>query len=273
MSIADGVGSLDEADTLTSLGCHLAQGSRFGPPMPAEAVTAHLSADAPPWHPPRAPLPVAADMTRLLAALPRRSAGHASALYDNAPAGLGLVDTNLRYLTLNRRLADMHGAPIADHLGRTVAEMVPHLYRQLAPSLARAAGGQTVDSFELRWQGPGGAANEHVLIGSCAPVRDAANAVAGVAMAVIDSTTLARTSGRRKGADAAQDPGATIPGLTGRQSDVMRLLATGRSVTEIAAQLSLGVSTVRTYLSQAYRVLGARNRTEALLRSGLMMSR
>jgi len=128
-SVATGVEGQAEADMLTSLGCDLAQGGRFGQPIPAEAVTAHLSAGDPPWRPLRAPVAIVGDMTQRLAAVPGGSVGGLHALSDNAPAGLGLVDANLRYLTLNRRLADMHGAPVADHLGRTVAEMVPHLYR------------------------------------------------------------------------------------------------------------------------------------------------
>ncbi len=272
-SVADGIESLAEADMLTSLGCDLAQGSRFGQPKPAEAVAAHLTADDPPWRPPLAPASIAVDTTQLVAALPSRSAGEAPALFENAPVGLGLVDANLRYLALNRRLAEMHGAPVADHLGRTVAEMVPHLYNQIAPNLARAMRRQAVDSFELRWQGPGGAADEHVLVAACAPVRDAADAVAGVAMAVIDSTALARTRDRRSAPFGTRDVTSRIPGLTSRQSDVMRLIASGRSVKEIAALLDLGLGTVRTYLSQAYRALGARNRTEALIRSGLILQR
>jgi PAS domain S-box-containing protein len=269
-SVAAGVESQTEADMLTALGCDLAQGRRFGQPVPAEAVTAHLSADDPPWRPLRAPAAIVGDMTQRLAAVPSGSIGGLHALSDNAPVGLGLVDANLRYLALNRRLAEMHGAPVADHLGRTVAEMVPHLYRQIAPHLMRAASGQTVDSFELRWQGPGGGADEHVLIVSCEPVRDAADAVAGVAVGVVDITALAGTRDKR-GWAATADARSRIPGLTGRQSDVLRLLATGRSVAQIASQLELGASTVRTYLSQAYRALGARNRTEALVQSGLMV--
>lgn len=51
--------------------------------------------------------------------------------------------------------------------------------------------------------------------------------------------------------------------LTGRQRQVLRLAAEGRSGPEIAAELHLSEGTVRNYLSEAISQLGARNRIEA----------
>jgi PAS domain S-box-containing protein len=48
-------------------------------------------------------------------------------VYQNTPIGLCLLDRNLRYLRINRRLAEMNGQPVEAHLGRTVAEVVPAL--------------------------------------------------------------------------------------------------------------------------------------------------
>ena len=51
--------------------------------------------------------------------------------------------------------------------------------------------------------------------------------------------------------------------LTGRQRQVLRLAAEGRSGPEIAAELHLSEGTVRNYLSEAISQLGVRNRVEA----------
>ncbi len=56
------------------------------------------------------------------------------ALFDVAPFGLALLDLDLRYLRVNRHLAELNGASPAEHVGRTVGEMVPGL----APALQRA---------------------------------------------------------------------------------------------------------------------------------------
>jgi EAL domain-containing protein (putative c-di-GMP-specific phosphodiesterase class I)/DNA-binding NarL/FixJ family response regulator len=55
--------------------------------------------------------------------------------------------------------------------------------------------------------------------------------------------------------------------LSPRQTDVMRLLAEGRSVKAIARELNLGIGTVKVHLSMAYSVLGAHNRIEAIRRA------
>jgi DNA-binding NarL/FixJ family response regulator len=49
----------------------------------------------------------------------------------------------------------------------------------------------------------------------------------------------------------------------------MQLLTEGCSVKEIARRLGLSIGAVTIHLSQAYSVLGARDRTEAIIRAGL----
>lgn len=51
--------------------------------------------------------------------------------------------------------------------------------------------------------------------------------------------------------------------LTPRQRDVLRLTLLGRSVNDIANELSLSEGTVRNYLSESIGVVGAANRLEA----------
>ena len=55
--------------------------------------------------------------------------------------------------------------------------------------------------------------------------------------------------------------------LTSRQMDVLRLMAQGKSNKEIARDLDLAPSTVKTHLTAVYGVLGVRNRTEAAIQA------
>jgi PAS domain S-box-containing protein len=48
-------------------------------------------------------------------------------IYQTAPVGLCALDADFRYLRINEVLAAMNGKPVAEHIGRTVREMVPHL--------------------------------------------------------------------------------------------------------------------------------------------------
>ncbi|MDX2212323.1 MAG: ATP-binding protein [Oculatellaceae cyanobacterium bins.114] len=49
------------------------------------------------------------------------------AIYQSAPIGLNFIDTDLRFVRINQRLAEMNGLPVEAHLGRTVREVLPAL--------------------------------------------------------------------------------------------------------------------------------------------------
>lgn len=49
-------------------------------------------------------------------------------LYLNLPIGLCVVDLDLRFLRINHRLAEINGLPVNDHIGKSVAEVIPSLY-------------------------------------------------------------------------------------------------------------------------------------------------
>lgn len=51
--------------------------------------------------------------------------------YTNAPLGMAMLDRQLRYLRINRLLADINGVSIEGHLGKTIREVVPSLANQV----------------------------------------------------------------------------------------------------------------------------------------------
>jgi DNA-binding CsgD family transcriptional regulator len=53
-------------------------------------------------------------------------------------------------------------------------------------------------------------------------------------------------------------------GLTGREAEVLRLLAAGMSNRQIACQLSLSENTVAKHLTSIYSKLGVQNRAAAV---------
>jgi DNA-binding NarL/FixJ family response regulator len=57
----------------------------------------------------------------------------------------------------------------------------------------------------------------------------------------------------------------TAPHLTKRQLEVLRLLAEGRSTSEIATELGLGQTTIRNYVANLLSALGAHTRLQAVI--------
>jgi DNA-binding NarL/FixJ family response regulator len=56
-------------------------------------------------------------------------------------------------------------------------------------------------------------------------------------------------------------------GISGREFEVLELLASGRSNKEIAARLEVSPNTVKTHLAKLFGKLEVRRRTEAILRA------
>lgn len=55
------------------------------------------------------------------------AAAQLSAIFENAPLGLGFWDRQLRFTRLNAALAEINGLPIEAHLGKTPAELLPNI--------------------------------------------------------------------------------------------------------------------------------------------------
>ncbi|MFA5948987.1 MAG: PAS domain-containing protein [Hyphomicrobium sp.] len=57
------------------------------------------------------------------------------AIYDRAPVGLALIDNELHFKRVNRRLAEINGVSAQDHLGKSVWEIVPDVRATAEPAM------------------------------------------------------------------------------------------------------------------------------------------
>jgi PAS domain S-box-containing protein len=72
-------------------------------------------------------------------------------VYGEAPIGICLLDTEFRYLRVNKTLAEINAVPVNDHIGRTVAEIIPDVAPTLDPYLRRAMEtGEPIEDFVVR---------------------------------------------------------------------------------------------------------------------------
>jgi PAS domain S-box-containing protein len=67
------------------------------------------------------------------------TAGLLDLIFERAPIGLALMDGDLRYVRVNQRLAEINGIPPEDHVGTTIAELLPDLPSQVHADVARVA--------------------------------------------------------------------------------------------------------------------------------------
>ena len=111
------------------------------------------------------------------------------AYYDTAPVGLIVLDTELRYLRLNERLAEINGHPVAAHLGRTVREMLPAVADEAEP-LFRAilSTGQPLRNVEITGETPAQPGVSRTWRVHYYPLRNVQGAIIGLNGVVEDIT-------------------------------------------------------------------------------------
>ena len=195
-TVAEGVETLDQANMLLWLGCDLGQGWLYGKPVAAEDLP-RLVANIKPAETSILPMISADGSLTSLEVQPAQRLAQLQAIYDGAPVGLCFLDRKMRYVSLNRMLAQMNGVPAVDHLGRTVAEVIPHVFPMVEPFIRRALDGEAVVGVEIQKPALHGGDGETVLL-SYQPARDEGGEVLGVSVAVMDVTGRKRTEAALK---------------------------------------------------------------------------
>ena len=113
-------------------------------------------------------------------------------LYDTAPVGLCVVDQELRFVKANRRMSEMDGVPVKEHLGRLVdikvGEVGPRLAQMcrevLLTGKARANAEFTLSPDEA-------STHERVIwLISCFPISELSGQVKGVQVVAQDISDL-----------------------------------------------------------------------------------
>jgi PAS domain S-box-containing protein len=110
-------------------------------------------------------------------------------IYKTAPAGLCFVDASLRYVRISEHLAQMNGAPVEAHIGRTLREMVPGM-AEAVELVCRdvMASGLPVMGYEIHGTTPAAPDSGRDWLASFYPLKAADGSVAGVTAVIQDIT-------------------------------------------------------------------------------------
>jgi len=114
------------------------------------------------------------------------------AIFDSAPIGLGFWDKDLRFVRLNRTLAEINGYPEEYHLGKRVDEVLPDLGPAFLESWEEVLrSGEPWHNVEVEGRTPACPGETRHWIDSYYPVR-VGDEFLGVAATILDVTELKR---------------------------------------------------------------------------------
>lgn len=137
--------------------------------------------------------------------LARRERAHVTtlrefeAIYDQAPLGLAYLDTELRFVRINARLAETNGIPAQDHIGRNVWSLLPDLKATGDAPLQRVIEhGETMPNVELVGETPAMPGVRRHWLEMFYPVRDADGAIVGVGVLCEETTDRVRSRERER---------------------------------------------------------------------------
>lgn len=122
--------------------------------------------------------------TRLAAAL-----SELESLYHQAPLGLGFLDPDLRFVRINAALAEMNGFTEAEHLGKSVWDLVPDLRPSAEPLLRRVlAENAPVKDVEISGETPAQPGVQRTWREMFYPIHDQAGQVQGIGIFCVEVT-------------------------------------------------------------------------------------
>jgi len=250
-TVAEGVENQTIADMLLWLGCDIGQGWLYGRPVPPEQLPEALAERLNPPPPITEPRSAAADasLPLRLEALPTQRLAQLNAIYDGVPVGLCFLDRNLRYVSVNKRLAEMHNIPVASHLGRHIAEVIPDKFPQCEPYLQRALNGEPQPDVEVHYPDPRKPGITRTLLASYQPARDEVDEVIGVSVAVVDITRRKQTEKALAESEDhyrhAVELNPQVPWTAGPDGMVLDTNQRWETLTGLTKQESLGKGWVR----------------------------
>ncbi|MGI5452151.1 SpoIIE family protein phosphatase [Streptomyces sp. CA-249302] len=150
-----------------------------------------------------------------------------------SPVGLAVLDTDLRYVSVNPALERLNGVPAAEHIGRSVREVLPLLDVDAIESAMRQVleTGRPVVDHKTVGRTPADPEDERAWVISLYRLADATGTVLGLAGSVVDVTEQHRAGIE---AEAARRRLALIADASARIGTTLELDRTARELADVA---------------------------------------
>jgi PAS domain S-box-containing protein len=115
------------------------------------------------------------------------------AFYDSVPIGLAVLDTDARYLRINKRLARLNGHPAEAHIGRTVRDILPAFADEVESLIRKiVTTGRPVLNCEFVGETPARPGVRRYWVEHWYPLRNADGVVAAINVLVEEVTERKR---------------------------------------------------------------------------------
>jgi len=127
------------------------------------------------------------------AAGPLSHAAEIDALYASDTVGLTLISRDMRFVRINRALAETNGLPPEDHVGRHVAEVVPDVAEQAARMMDELVQSRhPIGPFDITGETPARPGDVRIWTQSWTPVFDGKGEVVAASIISIEVTEARR---------------------------------------------------------------------------------
>lgn len=103
----------------------------------------------------------------------KRQLAEIEAIYQSAPIGLNVLDTELRFVRINQRLAEINGLSVEAHIGRSIRELLPDLAdkaEQVLRSILET--GEALLNIEIVGETPAQPGLQRIWLESFLPLKD-----------------------------------------------------------------------------------------------------
>ncbi|MFD7686550.1 SpoIIE family protein phosphatase [Streptomyces sp. NPDC059781] len=150
-----------------------------------------------------------------------------------SPIGLAVLDTGLRYVSVNPALEEINGIPAEEHLGRTVREVLPLVDTEELETGARRVldTGRPVVDRPMTGRTPADPDEDHAWSVSLYRLENALGTVLGVAVSVVDVTEQHRANAET---ETARRRLAVIADATARIGTTLDLDRTAGELADVA---------------------------------------